>query len=403
MVPSKNTLKTKIAVSVFGLLVISCSLTSCQTVEEYTEAELRPGRLLVDPDVWKQETDQQTIGDAMGTDSPIASPPGQSHNSNLVISADKFEDLQEDTIACEDYSTYLDEKITKPLNELAQSVTYENAIAAETSGSYGKVYMNVTHVGYNYDETTQKMSQGSRYNRTFQQSMSYCGGYAMSLFAKQMLEELSINSEVFKVATSQTSSKIESSGLGEDTSWIVANSNVTENKSPKLDIAILSIWGQETFEEKTLEEFYTIVKSGNFQAIPNINYKWYSSATSPETFKLNDTSTSKGYHYLPSISITNINKLCCAFNPFTTRSIEVLDDFYTDDQSLLRVYVDGYTKTIIYLATEPGFNLKEVMGVDRYNQALDIISNANSPVETLDILKEYPDATVIPSGTKGVD
>ena len=328
--------------------------------------------------------------------------PAPALNYNLVIDPNIFEPLPYSIIASDDYANYLAANVTSSLQTIVEEVTYGNAANANGSSSYGKVYMNVTHVGYTYDEATQIMRQAPRYNRVFQQSMSMCGGYTMTTYAKSFLEKFPVNSNVLRSTQSLALSKLDSAKLDSKATWVEANSALTEGKNTKIDGALLSMWGQEKYEKYTYSQYRAAISRKTLEAIPNISYSFYTSATDMEKIVLNDTSNTTGYHYTPGISIDVVNKLCNAFNPFALRSTEVIDKFYSDEQSLLRVYLDGYTKTIIYIATEPGSTLKSVMG-SKYQQAFDIISNAHMPKETSALISLNPSATIIPQGTKGVD
>ena len=374
-------------------LCIAASLSGCSLSGDASE------RVLTDYEVWNEAAGSVVVGDVVPDPTTTPAP---ALNYNLVVDPNLFEPLPYSVIACDDYSNYLATNVTAPLQSIAEEVTYGNAANASGSATYGKVYMNITHVGYVYDETTQTMRQGSRYNRTFQQSMSKCGGYTMTTYAKAFLEKFPINSNVLRSTQSLALSKLDASKLDSKTTWVEANAALTEGKNTKIDGALLSMWGQDKYEKYSYAQYRAAVSRRALESIPNISYSFYTSATDREPIVLNDTSNTTGYHYAPGISIEVINKLCNAFNPFSLRSTEVIDKFYSDEQSLLRVYLDGYTKTIIYIATEPGSTLKSVMG-NKYQQAFDIISDAYMPKDISHIVDLNPSATIIPQGTKGVD
>lgn len=352
---------------------------------------------------------------------PNGSPYSPSYSyapHNPTIVTENFETFQKDTIADEDYVTYLTEQVYEKLKSIINGLDPDIA---------KQVYLRCGHAGYNISGLNPEPHKGAGCDLKHIDSKHFStnrpiGGDTLIPFAVDWLGHLKENTEHKDTQIRAAQGQIKFYATPEDMSksWY-------ELSGSTLPTSYYRLFGREDKNFKTLQEYYDAIATDPYRNIPNYSLYMKSGETTVNTLTFNKVSTSISTPYEPGISPDTMDKLFRKYNQYDTRSRDAVYKTNIDDSSILRYYIDGYNKTLIFIATTEGTNLKELVGDKAYEQINEIINGAynctqcteitsikpTDPDPTTPVDPSAPPATptgpdysgfrVIPAGSKGVD
>lgn len=341
-------------------------------------------------------------------------------NPDRSVYAENFVGTPADMIGATEYSTYLREQVYQPLLEIIEGLD---------SDVQAKLYLRCVHVGY--DLINGKLTRRSGWPDCFSgRSINYArmvGGSTFITFVEDWVGGLDKNASNQDLQIKKTQDTINAYITGEDMqkSWFeLANANIP--------VDIYRMFGRESEDFKTMQEYYDAVSSDPYRNIPGYSFYYYTGDTTTDRIIFNKVATDVATPYQPGVEISMIEKMCTSYNQYITRDRASVDNTTMDDDSILHYYLDGYNKTIMFIGTMAGENLKTLVGEDTYREMYNIIHGAYTCIECNDILAIKPSApppsesvdpsaspdpsatpapvepdysgfTVIPAGTKGVD
>lgn len=317
-----------------------------------------------------------------------------------VSNPDDYAPLRVDTVCSRDYINYLKEYVVRPMEEILEEIPAELK---------SKLYFRVMHSGYEEGSSANKIKQGKTYDSGAIGKAGVIGGKTLPIFCCNWLNQTSINKTAVYVAYTNYMSKVSQANIDKSSDWL----GVSDEKGISKDV--IAMYGSVEVDEKTKWGSYLIRLNGMkdnprkdcLGIIPNINYTIFTNAENKSYIQINPTSElssigSVGYKH--NMKLANMRNVFTSYNQFSNRDSEVVDLTLDDSCSALRGYIDGYTKTIIFLGTEPDTDLSTVLG-DKMTDAVNIITTAYSQRDWSSIQGLYIDKniTVLPAGSIGVD
>lgn len=331
----------------------------------------------------------------------------QYKNPNRDVDTSNFAETPGDMIECTDYGKYLREQVYEELLKAISGVPKEKR---------DQLYIRVGHTGYDYDNgKMHKVSgwSGTESGRTVTTDKMVGGGTLITL-ATDWVGDLSINSEHRESQISYAQSSIRNYMTEEDMGkdWYA----LAGSKLPNI---YYKMFGREGANFKTLQEYYDAIATSPYKNIPNYNLYYYTGVNTTNKMTFNKISGNTTDRYVEGIPIETVDKLFGTYNQYLTREREAKSSTITDTSSILRYDLDGYSKTVIFIGTTTGTDLKELVGDLTYSKLTKLASEAykNTDVSAIKGIKktiyddmgmpidtvDYSNFTVIPAGSKGVD
>ncbi len=341
--------------------------------------------------------------------------------------SENFVGTPADMIGAVDYSTYLREQVYEPIAEILEGLDPDIT---------SKIYFKVGHAGYDMIDGEFRRSSGWTSQAISGRAINtsrMVGGEAMLTLAVSWLGDLDRNTQhqaqQIKQAQDTLRAYVSEEDMGK--SWYeLADSNVPYE--------FYRMFGREGVEFKTLQEYYDALATDPYKNIPNYYFYYYTGDTTTDKIYFNKVPSGLTEPYQAGVSLKSIEKLFRTNNQYLTRDREIKTETATYDGSLVRYYLDGYNKTVIFIGTTAGDSLQEVldqgMGEEDesvYKQIFEIINGAYvctdcdkiraikpepapepsvdpsaSPAPSESVAPAGPDYSgfrVIPAGTKGVD
>lgn len=425
MVLSGGIATKRFAIEASSVLLTCCLLAGCSQQidairpELNNEGMMQTGReaLVVDFEDTKIAPEGMeggtTAGDKQDQDDPFNSSGSRPDGSNSGITNNpgyndtygeglEYAPVQEGFIASSNYKQYLEEELVSKMQELLNGVPIDQR---------SKLYFRVVHSGYDLQSGTQAAYSVPAYTFSSSTSLNRVSGIALTSFANDYLRHLDKNSAAIKNAKEVTLTKLEKycsthkppSGQSWDNiDWLTAS---TLKDFPK---DILSIWGGDRLNDKTLGSYKSLVQSGDTRAVPNIKLQYHSSSGNSNqysTLTLNNCKTSGisgPFDY--GMPKRDIDKLFTSVNQFTNRSATPTTQTYQDDGAIMFTHFDGYNKTVVLLGTEPGTSLSEILG-SSYGEAHRLVTGLAAVTDVNRIPDKYLQGgtALVQSGYKGVD
>lgn len=342
------------------------------------------------------------------------------------VNAENFEGTRVDTIGADNYSDYLREQVYDPVVAI---------IAGLDPEIQDKIYIRFGHTGYNYDKTTRAFYKAHGWSDTtdgkFFKTHKYVGGDTLLTLATDWVGHLSQNVDQKQIQVDDALRTITSYMSAED-----MNKNWQMLAGSRLPGAYYQMFGREGTGFVTLQDYYDAISRDPYRNIPNFSLYFYTGTSTTDRMVFNEASGVATTPYVPGVPLDTVNKLFRTYNQYPTRDREICDNKTTDNDSILRYHLDGYTKTIMFIGTVAGGNLKETIGEEAYGEIYTLIMNAydctqcaeikaikpEEPIETSapeesdepDENREpetspepagpdYSGFYIIPAGTKGVD
>lgn len=347
-----------------------------------------------EPGVWETpnpDVNSDSTGDS-STDNNGGVTPNTSSSLNWsmeqkIVPAD-FKPSEASVAVAEQYSLYLQDKVYAPVRDILKALPYNTR---------SHLYFRVMNAGQNFDSEENLSSTADALDECVKGTLHRVGGTTLSTFVTQWLGQLEYNTSNIEAARSRWKSQLEAYELDEDLTWLEASADADINKK------LLLMWGNERTGATTFGEYMDMVDEQSIGVIPDISYRFYSTPTSYGTVYLNSTSSQSGAkHFVDGLAISDVNKVFTSHNQFVTRDATVIDTVLVDDSSVLNCYLDGYNKMLVYLAAEPGYTLKGLLG-DDYSTVVNALTTAYRPNNITKLYTEIEGLRAVPSGTKGVD
>lgn len=378
--------KTKVLHTLVATAV-TVSVTACSYIP--TADDIRPevnntGRLRVDPGTLVIPFED--VGDNVGMAPPVEGND-RYKDSGLDVNPAKFEAVENTFVCGEDYSVYLDEKIFQPVAQKISTLPQDKQ---------NNIYFRVMHAGYNYDTETLEASQAGLYDSSKSGMLSSCGGVSMPTFVQRWLGQLDLNSGLIDRSRKALTSQIDGYNLSKQTTLIDAKAN------SGLPSTILCMWGNPRLGAVTLADYLRNIETQTVGVIPNLTFRYYVGARSQANLVVNSVPFTQATDYVDSMPVSEVNRAFTKYNQFATRACTPIDEIFTDDQSVLFVHLNGYTKTLIYLACPPGQTLNQTLG-DAASEIISTVSKTLKPTQWTELSALYPALHVVPKGSKGVD
>lgn len=325
-------------------------------------------------------------------------PPGESEppsagesqmpdaTGELKVNPAEFLPTVAPVATAERYNDYLMNTVYNPIVEIINGLSIENK---------DKVYFRVFNSGQEYDSVEHMCSPGRVYDSSCIGTSQSFGGTALPTFVAGWLGQVPGNVNNIDSARSRWLTEINSQSIAEDTNWLEASTKV--GVSPKLVL----MWGNERLSPGSLKDYLALIDSQAIGTIPDITFRMYTSLTNYATVTINPTTGQLGeLHYKDAMQKSDIDRVFTKQNQFVTRSCAVIDKILLDDSSILSCYLDGYNKTLIYLAVDKGYTLQEVFGAG-YGTVANIIQKAARPNNGAGLQGSIEGLTMVPSGVKG--
>lgn len=314
---------------------------------------------------------------------PNGSPYSPEYNytpKNPTIVAENFEPFKADTIADEDYIVYLEEQVYDKLKDIIDTLDPDVS---------KQIYLRVGHAGYNYTKNDPTIRKGTGCDlisagRSFSSNRTV-GGDTLITFAVDWLSHLEENAEHKDVQVRAAQGQIDFYATPEDMSksWYELNSS-------SLPVSYYRMFGRDGADFKSLQEYYDAIATDPYHNIPNYSLFLKSSETSVANMTFNKVATNINTPYESGVTMETVNKLFRQYNQYPTRSRDVADETKQDDSSMLRYYLDGYNKTLIFIATAEGTNLKDLVGESNYRKMFEIINGAYNCTQCSEITAIKP-------------
>lgn len=329
-------------------------------------------------------------------------------NPNKDQDISKFVATTTDMLNATDYGTYLQQQVYDKLVEATKDLD---------KSVLDNLYIRVFHTGYDYQNEIMRKVAGYSATQAGRSitTAQVVGGTSLITLASDWLGDLDVNRShrdtQVSYAQSSISSYMDASDFGKN--WY-------ELSGSNLPAIYYKLMGRDSANFSTLQDYYDAIASDPYRNIPNYNLYYYTGVNSTNKMVFNKTSGSVTEKYVEGVPISTVDKLFGTYNQYIDRNRARIDNVVQDSDSLLRYSIDGYTKTIIFVGTKAGGNLKSTVGDAVYSEIFSIINGAykNTDISSIKAIKEtttdattgetstvvdYSNFGVVPAGSKGVD
>lgn len=302
------------------------------------------------------------------------------------VLSENFVGTPADMIGADDYGTYLEEQVYKPIVKLIEGLGEDKA---------SKIYFSCGHTGYDMvngrfvprsgwsDETSGRAVNAAR----------AVGGMTLVKLAEDWLGPLDKNEANQATQVKQAQSTINAYASAEDMtkSWYeLANSTFPKE--------YYRMFGRDGANFATLQDYYDAIATDPYRNIPSYSFYYYTGDTTTDRIIFNDVPANMTTPYQPGVALTTVKKMFRTYNQYITRDREISDVTTTDDDSILHYYLDGYNKTVMFIGTTSGSNLKDVIGDDDiYEEIYNIIHDAYTCIKCDEITSIKPEPAPTPS------
>lgn len=325
------------------------------------------------------------------------------NTNKLIVEPDLFPELTSTQMNHSDYADYLNTCVYEPMQDLLNELD---------SKDKSQLYFRIASSGYDYDSLTGEMTPASSFNKVISGAGSRLDGTAtwelMWAIACQNPKNVELLSSTRTTITNKAKNYMTSNNPPDGFSDWGAVDYLGLSSVSDFPKDVMSMAGNERFSYSTLQDYLNKLSSSELiGVIPDFKFQWYVGSSNATNVTMN-VSNSSGARYVDYITKTNIGTLCSSFNQFSFRKCSKVDKVYVSTGSLVYGYVDGYTKTIVILATNAGTELLDFLSDAELLSMMAIMNNIKNVTQWNDIVKAYnqigadvPSYVVIPAGTKG--
>ncbi len=376
-----------------GTRLLSSLLVLCLITLSGCSADFLRPDLFKDADMrafpkWAEEGEEGDGGDSSvrpGAEVavwPNGSPSNKEYSykpQNSVDDSSIFAPMASATIQSPDYCQYLQTMVYSELYDLIQELTPEDR---------KDIYLRVGHTGY-YVDSNGLTRRASGWQDAFVgdqiRTDKVVGGDALMYLADDWLGGLDVNNNHVDLQVSKAQQEITNNVSADAMSkdWYAM-------QDAGLPQIYRNLMGRDGADFSTLQEYYDAIASDPYHNIPNFSLQMRTGETTTDTVTFNKTSPSIAVKYQPGVSLDTVDKMFRVQNQYSTREREALDTSHEDDSSLVRYYLDGYNKTVIYLGCTEGKNLSDILGAQRYEKMRTIIDTAYNCTQVSEITSIVP-------------
>lgn len=353
-----------------------------------------------------EDTDTPTTGTGVpvsGTGSSAVNPdPANNYviGSKMYVDPRNFGALPNTMVSCDSYADYLRTEVYEPLKELIEEIPSENRKG---------IYLRVMHAGYNPVKDSPRIEKGNGYDAKVSYGITDISGVSLGAYAMEWVGKFAYNATLIDNCRRATMNLIQDDidkitpptegVLWDDTDWLAASGVNDFSRS------ILAMWGNERFNYSTLKDYRNNLERQTIGVVPNLRLQIFQSATNMRTLTLNRASGRAGQtpkRYVDYMTQSDVNIIFTKYNQFANRTTNTFEKTYTDDGSMLYSYTDGYTRTLVLVATAPGENIHERLG-NKNSEVSNIVYGVLAPTKWQDIEAKMPGISTISAGAKGAD
>lgn len=326
-----------------------------------------------------------------------------------------FAGMPSDTMQCSDYWEYLSERPITYLQEILDKLPEETR---------KDIYLRVGHTGYDIEGDLEK---DGRIRRRNGQSLTLygsnitsarlVGGDVLLGFADNWVGGLADNADYVTLQVQKAQNEI--SNVAREGDWDQKWMGLSDAPIPQV---YKNMMGRDDETRNwTLRQYYDAIASDPQHNIPNFSLQMRAGDSGTDSMVFNATGASILDPFQSGVTLDTVDKVFRVQNQYITRDRSPVDVFDAKDSSMIRYYIDGYNKTVIFLGCADGKSLKDLLG-DKYSEVESIIRDAysctnvasikaivprteydESADEYYEVSTNFSNCVIIPAGTKGVD